>query len=281
MLAAMAPPGPTRMPAVAGSFYPDDPAQLERQVADFLTGAPPPRRVRACMAPHAGYVYSGSLAGRTFAAVEVPRRVIVLGPNHTGRGRRVAVVPDGVFRMPGGDVPIDAELAGRVLAEVRGAERDLEAHRYEHAIEVELPFLRARRPDVAVVPIVLAGLGESDAVALGEALHRAAEAVDGEVLVVASSDMSHFLPEEVTREVDRRALAPLLELDPAGLYRTVVSHDISMCGFVPATAMLSYARRAGAGAPELIGYGTSADTSGDRRRVVGYARVIVPAEEES
>jgi AmmeMemoRadiSam system protein B len=185
------------------------------------------------------------------------------------------VVPAGRFCLPGGDVPIDEELAGAVLAEVPGAEPDREAHRFEHAIEVELPFLRARQPRVRLVPIVLAGLSEADAVALGEGLHRAALRAGGGVLVVASSDMSHYLPDDVARRVDRMALEPLLAFDPGGLYRTVRAHEISMCGFIPATAALAYARLAGARAPELIAYATSGDASGDRERVVGYAGVIM------
>ena len=266
-----------RPPAVAGRFYPGDPDALARDVSAFLaadesaTAAP----AVAVMAPHAGYMYSGGVAGRVFAGVEVPERVIVLCPNHTGLGRRVSVVPAGRFCLPGGDVTIDEELAAAVLAEVPGAEADREAHRFEHAIEVELPFVRARRSSVRLVPIVLAGLSESEAVALGDGLHRAIARAGGRVLVVASSDMSHYLPDDVARRVDRMALEPLLAFDPAGLYRTVRNNEISMCGFIPATAALAYARAAGARAPQLVAYATSGDAGGDRERVVGYAGVIM------
>ncbi|HKE17368.1 MAG TPA: AmmeMemoRadiSam system protein B [Kofleriaceae bacterium] len=265
-----------RPPAVAGRFYPGDPDALVHQVNGFLAAADAHAAPAvAVMVPHAGYIYSGGVAGRVFAAAVVPERVIVLCPNHTGLGRRVSVVPAGRFRLPGGDVPIDEELAGAVLAEVAGAEPDREAHRFEHAIEVELPFLRARQPGVRLVPIVLAGLSEADAVALGAGLHRAAQRAGGGVLVVASSDMSHYLPDEVARRIDRMALEPLLAFDPGGLYRTVRAHEISMCGFIPATAALAYARLAGARPPELVAYATSGDASGDRERVVGYAGVIM------
>ena len=267
-----------RPPAVAGRFYPGDPEVLQRQVAGFLTASPEtaPERAAAVMAPHAGYMYSGGVAGRVFARALVPERVIVLCPNHTGLGRRVSVVPAGRFCLPGGDLPIDEDLAAAVLAELPGAEPDREAHRFEHAIEVELPFLRARQERVRLVPVVLAGLSEADAIALGEGLHRAVERAGGDVLVVASSDMSHYLPDDVARRVDKMALEPLLAFDPGGLYRTVRTHDISMCGFIPATAALAYARRAGARAPELVAYATSGDASGDLDRVVGYAGVIMP-----
>ena len=271
----------SRPPAVAGRFYPGDGAALSRQVDEFLAqgaraaGADRPSAAVGVMAPHAGYVYSGQVAGRVFAAVEVPERVVVLGPNHTGLGRRVAVVDAGSFRLPGAEVAIDEELCAAVLAEVPGAEVDHEAHRFEHAIEVELPFLRARQPALRIVPVVLAGLSEADAIAVGEGLHRAAQRVSGPVLVVASSDMSHYLPDAEARRVNHQALAPLLAFDPAGLYRTVRRNDISMCGFIPATAMLTYARLAGAAGPSLVGYATSGETSGDLARVVGYAGVVV------
>jgi hypothetical protein len=268
-----------RSPAVAGRFYPDSDRELSAQVTRFLRQEPGARPRRACavMAPHAGYVYSGAVAGKVFAAIEVPRRVILLGPNHTGRGPRISVMDRGTWRIPGADVPVDEELAAAILAAFPAASPDREAHRYEHALEVELPFLVARQPDLRIVPVVLGVLSANDAVAFGKALHRAVGAVSqaGDVLVVASSDMSHYLPDDTARRVDRAALTPLLAFDPEGLYRTVVEHDISMCGFIPATAMLAYAREAGASRPELVAYATSAEAFGDRSRVVGYAGVVL------
>ncbi|HUS66495.1 MAG TPA: AmmeMemoRadiSam system protein B [Kofleriaceae bacterium] len=268
-----------RQPAVAGRFYPGEARELEREVRAHLDagqGGTDPEAVRAVMAPHAGYMYSGGVAGQVFARVEVPRRVVVLGPNHTGRGARIAVVPAGAFVLPGGRVEIDEELAAAILDEVPGAQADVEAHRFEHSIEVELPFLLARRPDVRFVPIVLGGISRQTAVAVGEGLARAIARAGGDTLVVASSDMSHYLPDAEARVVDRAALEPLLAFDASALYETVVDRDISMCGFIPATAMLAYARAAGStAAPELVAYATSGDASGDRARVVGYAGVLV------
>jgi MEMO1 family protein len=270
----------TRAPAVAGRFYPAEPGALWGEVARLLeAGADGGDPAAACavMAPHAGYVYSGGIAGQVFARLaDVPERVIILAPNHTGRGARVAVVTEGAFELPGRAVPVDEALAAAVLAESPLAERDREAHRDEHAVEVELPFLVARQPALRIVPIVIGALREDEALALGRALHRAAAAAGGPVLVVASSDMSHYLPDDEARAVDQVALEPLLAFDPARLYRTVRDQDISMCGVIPTTVMLAYAREAGAGAPELCGYATSGDAFGDRSRVVGYAGVIVP-----
>jgi AmmeMemoRadiSam system protein B len=265
------------LPAVAGRFYPADPEELSREVARLLGGTEArPVRAHGVVAPHAGYVYSGALAGQVYRGVDVPERVVILAPNHTGRGARIAVAASGSFRMPGRDVPVDAELAAALLAEADGAVADWEAHRFEHAVEVHLPFLAARQPALRIVPVVLGGLGEAEVIAFGRALHRAASRAGGDVLVVASSDMSHYLPDAETREIDRVALEPLLALDPARLYRTVVDNDISMCGYLPATAMLAYARDAGATSAQLVGYATSGDAFGDRDRVVGYAGVVVP-----
>jgi AmmeMemoRadiSam system protein B len=270
-----------RQPAVAGRFYPGNQAKLESEVADFLErgrGDAPTRPAAAVMAPHAGYVYSGGIAGQVFARIDVPERVVVLCPNHTGMGRRIAVVTEGAFRIPGLDIPIDEELAGAIMEEVSDAAYDREAHRHEHAIEVELPFLAARQHDLRIVPIVLGGIGEKQAVELGKALARAVASTGHRVLVVASSDMSHYLPDAEARKVDNTALEPLLAFDPNGLYRTVTDNNISMCGYIPATAMLSYAQEVKSQDPELVGYATSGDAFGDYSRVVGYAGVALWSE---
>ncbi len=242
-------------------------------------------RARAVMVPHAGYVYSGAVAGRVFGSIEVPTRVIILAPNHTGRGARVSIMGHGQYRLPGGDIPIDVELAHAIAANApdlisRDARHSFEAHRFEHAIEVELPFLRARQPALRIVPIVIGAMSEKEALALGRSIAAAVQAIGAdadEVLVVASSDMSHYVPDDVARRIDRQALKPLLDMNPSALYRTVVEGDISMCGFIPASAMLAYAAGCGAQAPHMTSYATSGDAFGERDSVVGYAGVIVPA----
>ncbi|HEU5061246.1 MAG TPA: AmmeMemoRadiSam system protein B [Kofleriaceae bacterium] len=272
-----------RPPAVAGRFYPGDAAELAREVEQHLSAgraaagsAPAP--ALALMAPHAGYMYSGGVAGQVFARVAIPERVVVMGPNHTGRGERVSVVPAGAYQVPGGSVPIDSELAEAILDEVPGARPDADAHRMEHSVEVEVPFLRALQPALRFVPMVLGALSERDSIAVGQGLARAVARVGGDVLVVASSDMSHYLPDAEARRVDKIALDALLTGDAAALHRTVRERDISMCGVIPTTAMLAYAGAAGATRrPDLVAYGTSGDTSGDRSRVVGYAGVIIAA----
>jgi MEMO1 family protein len=261
-----------RQPAVAGRFYPGDAASLKAEVTRLL-GAPEPAPHLGAVVPHAGYVYSGKVAGATFRRLRVTERVVILSPNHTGRGPRVSVYAEGAFRIPGADVPVDAALAARLLAEVPGAQADTRAHEREHAVEVMVPFLHALRPDVRIVPVVLGGLDGAEAIAVGEGLARAIGGED--VLVIASSDMSHYIPHDLAKQKDRLAIERLLALDAKGLYDTCELHDITMCGVLPATALLGYAHARGGGRPELVQYATSGEAFGAYDSVVGYAGVTL------
>lgn len=261
-----------REPAVAGRFYTDRPEALRREVDGWLAAPGPPAPARGLVAPHAGYLYSGAIAGATYARVEVPARVIVLGPNHTGRGADVALWPDGAWHLPGVDVSIDAALTAALAASPL-VEPDAEAHLHEHSLEVQVPFLARARPGVAIAALCLARLRLADCEALGKDVARAAR--EAGALVVASSDMSHYVPAAEAREKDHRALERILALDPPGLYGVVHRERISMCGIVPATVMLVAALELGATHAELVRYGSSGDVTGDLRRVVGYAGVVV------
>jgi AmmeMemoRadiSam system protein B len=264
-----------REPAVAGRFYPGETAKLRIDVESYLS----PRRGRVhaigCIAPHAGYMYSGRVAGAVFSGIEIPSRCIVLCPNHTGFGRPLAIMKEGAWRTPLGDLPIDSDLAGRLLQAFPALVEDSAAHRSEHAIEVELPFLQVIRPDVKFVPIAV-GTGQLMLLEhLGDSLATAIAAYGQPVLIIASSDMNHYEDDATTRVKDRKAIDQILALNPAGLYETVVAESISMCGFGPAVAMLTAAKRLGAKKAELVQYATSGDVSGDRETVVGYAGIIV------
>jgi MEMO1 family protein len=264
-----------REPAVAGRFYPANPAELRADVASYLS--PPQARSPAigCIAPHAGYIYSGRVAGAVFSRLEIPRCCIVLCPNHTGFGHPLAIMKEGGWRTPLGDLPIDSELAGMLLQAFPALVEDSAAHRSEHAIEVELPFLQVVRPNVRFVPIAV-GTGRRMLLEhLGEAVATVVEASEQPVLIIASSDMNHYEDESTTRVKDRKAIDQILALDPGGLYETVMRESISMCGFGPAVTMLTAAKRLGAQKAELVQYATSADVSGDRDTVVGYAGIIV------
>ncbi len=262
-----------RSAAVAGRFYPADAGRLAAEVAERM-GAPQPSPALVLVGPHAGYVYSGSIAAETWARVDVPARVILLCPNHTGLGVRASLWSGGAWTIPGGRVAIDDELRTALLAETT-LELDADAHLREHAIEVHLPLLMARRPDARIVPICLARLSVPECRALGEGIARAIAKVGGDVLVVASTDMSHYVSAEVAAARDRLALERVLALDPAGLHGVVERERISMCGYVPTTVALFSAAARGSTTATLVRYGHSGEASGDFERVVGYAGVIV------
>jgi hypothetical protein len=262
-----------REPAVAGRFYEGDPLALEREVRTCL--AAPAGRIPALgvVAPHAGYVYSGAIAGAVYARVLVPPRVVVLGPNHTGLGRPAALwPPGGGWRTPLGKVPVSGPLT-EALAACPLVELDRAAHLREHSLEVQIPFLELVRPDVEIAALCLGPLDVGECAEVGEAVADAARAHGA--LVVASSDMSHYIPAARAREKDRLAIDRILALDPEGLHRTVRREGITMCGVVPATVMLFAARALGATKAELVRYGSSGDVTGDDREVVGYAGLVV------
>jgi MEMO1 family protein len=265
-----------RRPAVAGRFYPRHAEDLRAELSSYLSPAPPaPLRAIGCIAPHAGYMYSGHVAGAVFARVEVPRSCIVLCPNHTGIGRALAIMSDGSWETPLGDVAIDTELATALKQRFPALQEDSAAHRAEHAAEVELPFLQTLQPELKFVPIAL-GTGQFDPLEqLGYALAEVIAVQKDPVLIIASSDMNHYESDAVTRTKDHRAIERILTLDPHGLYDVVTQQDISMCGFGPAVAMLTAARQLGAKSAELVKYATSGDVSGDRDMVVGYAGIVV------
>ena len=266
-----------REPAVAGYFYPSQAETLLRDVKAYAAPAKEKVRALGCMAPHAGYMYSGHVAGAVYARLELPRRFVILCPNHTGVGKPLAIMSSGAWKTPLGEARIDSELAGRLLAGFSYLSEDAGAHRSEHALEVQLPFLQALLGDFTFVPIAVGVGGYPALAALGDALAAALAPIpSGEpVLIIASSDMNHYESDAVTRVKDHKAIERILALDPRGLYDVVGSADISMCGYGPTVAMLTATRSLGASSAELVKYATSADVSGDKERVVGYAGVVV------
>ncbi len=263
-----------RPPAVAGRFYPAEERQLFADVARYVGPETTDEPALAVIAPHAGYMYSGAIAGEVYRRVRVPSVAIVLGPNHTGEGARAAIISRGAFRIPGAHVPIDATMA----EELRGVAlltEDARAHAHEHSIEVHLPFLVNRNPKVRIVPVCLGGAPYPTCVRIGTAVADIVARHGRDVLVLASTDMSHYLPAELARAKDTLALERIEALDPEGLYRTVVDHDISMCGFIPTTVALIAAKALGASRAELVRYGNSGEASGDYERVVGYAGIVI------
>lgn len=263
------------MPAVAGQFYPGTAPGLSRAVKELTRDVPEKLPAIAVVSPHAGYVYSGAVAGEIFSAVRIPSRAVVFCPNHTGVGADAAIMSRGAWRMPWGDVPVEEELADRMKAACPLLREDDSAHRQEHSLEVQLPFLHRFRPDVRIVPVALGRLSLDECRTLGEATADAAAGEAERPLLVASSDMSHYVPDAVARRKDRMAIDRIVALDPEGLYRTVRSERISMCGVIPATVVLFAALRLGATSARLVKYATSGEVSRDFDQVVGYAGLAV------
>jgi AmmeMemoRadiSam system protein B len=265
-----------RLPAVAGRFYPSDLAELSALVHKCSKTDPrhPPVTVRACLVPHAGYVYSGHVTGAVLGRIALPRKTIVLGVRHYPRGDSTAILSSGAWRTPLGDAPIDEPLADALRKECPLLHEDSVAHSGEHSLEVQLPFLQVLAPGFAFVPVSLGTVRFESLVNVGEAIARVLENAKESVLLLTTSDLNHYEDDATTRIKDRKAIDQLLALDPRGLYDTCRNENISMCGLGPAVAMLTALNTLSAKKPELVKYATSADVSGDRSAVVGYAGMI-------
>ncbi len=272
-------PPSVRHPAVAGRFYFAKPDALTRQLDECLPAESQALgkddTVIGCMVPHAGYRYSGPVAGAVFQRLPVRAAYVILCPNHTGRGVPLAIMSKGEWLTPLGAATIDAELAASLQHSCHLLEEDSRAHEDEHAIEVQLPFLQRRVGDFTFVPIAIGVSRYAALEALGHGIAAALKKSPRPVMIVASSDMNHYEPDDVTRVKDRKAIDQILALDPAGLYDVIRKEDISMCGYGPAVAMLTAAKDLGATRAELVRYATSADAGGDRSAVVGYAGIVV------
>jgi hypothetical protein len=264
-----------RQPAVAGRFYPGQRDTLLRDVRSYTSEETGKIRAIGCVVPHAGYMYSGHVAGAVYARLELPHRYVILCPNHTGMGEPLSINSTGAWLTPLGEANIDVEIAERLKSAFPALRDDALAHRSEHATEVQIPFLQTLVGDFSFVPITV-GIGRFDVLeALGIALAEALADMHGQVLIVASSDMNHYEPDAPTRTKDAKAIERIVELDARGLYDTIKRENITMCGYGPTIAMLTAAKRLGASNAELIKYATSADTSGDYEYCVGYAGIAV------
>lgn len=267
-----------RPPAVAGQFYPDDPAELAGLVRGFLREVPAEARsVAGAMVPHAGLIYSGACAAQVMGRLTLPPVVIILAPNHTGAGEpgRAALWGKGAFRTPLGLVPIAESLARRLALESDLVVEDRPAHRHEHAVEVELPFLQVLAANTSIVPLVLAWDDWPSCRQLAHDLAALIAAWPEKVLLLASSDMTHFEPEEGAARKDAVALRHVEQLDGQGLLHACVASHISMCGRAPAAVVVEASRQLGASSATVVDYRHSGLVTGDNKRVVGYAGVLM------
>ncbi len=265
-----------RKPAVADRFYPGSAEALSLAVEELLPVNSPVEKLKglAVVSPHAGYLYSGALAAETLASVIVPKTVIILGPNHRGHGAPVALGTT-AWEMPFGNVPIDRDVADLILRHSQQVKEDELAHRYEHSLEVQVPFLKKQQEHLAIVPIVISHISYSLCEEVAEALTKAIRESGKDILIVASSDMSHYEPRKNAEKRDKLALQCIERLDPHGLYHTVHKLRITMCGVIPVVIALLTAKACGASKFHLIGYTDSGYVSGDTDQVVGYAGIVI------
>lgn len=264
-----------RQPAVAGQFYPGDKESLIAELKRLLPDVVIKKEATGVISPHAGYIYSGLPAGHLFSSINIPRVVVILGPNHRGTGALAALSPDDSWRTPLGVVPVEKKLSRLIQSYLPAVQEDRDAHRSEHSLEVQLPFLQYLRPDISIVPLCL-GFGDYEGSEVtGKALATAITAFSEPVLILASSDMTHYESAESAKEKDCLALERALALDAKGLVSVCRNNRISMCGVIPSAVMIVASRLLGATSSELVAYTNSGEITGDRREVVGYASVRI------
>lgn len=264
-----------RNAAVAGTFYPANPSTLEKLIKEF--SAPSEKKIKAfgVVSPHAGYIYSGSVAGKVYARIEIPDTVIVLGPNHTGYGSKAGIISEGSFYLPGFNMAINQQVAQLIKKNSNIIEEDIESHTYEHSLEVQLPFIHYHNPSAQLVPICIMGRGYDFVNSIGNSIAKAIKEYGKDVLIVASSDMTHYESDTITRKKDNLAIQMVLNLDPLGLIKITNEKNITMCGVIPTAIMLTASKQLGAKKAELVDYKTSGEVTNDYDEVVGYAGLIV------
>ena len=267
-----------REPVVAGQFYPGSPGQLKSMIERLVDEKVVKEDLIGVVLPHAGYPYSGPVAGATISRVRFKDTFIIMGPSHTGMGKPFSIMTEGTWKTPLGEVQIDSELGKQLLASSSYLEEDPLAHQSEHSIEVQLPFLQYFKPDIKIVPIVLAHASGAVYKEIGKGVARTIKASDKGVVIIASSDMTHYESLESAQRKDTQAIEAILALNEDELLRRVQELNISMCGYAPAVSLISAAKELGAKTAELVRYQTSGDTTGDYSSVVGYAGIIIKGE---
>jgi AmmeMemoRadiSam system protein B len=264
-----------RRPAVAGQFYPASASALREMIGGMVKEKAVKEEVIGLLSPHAGYIYSGPVVGAVISRIKFKDTFIIMGPNHTGAGRPLSIMTEGKWQTPLGEVEIDSELAKKILATSRYLEEDDRAHIYEHSIEVQLPFLQYFKPDFKLVPMVFGHPSGAIYKEVGKEIAAAVKELGREVVIIASSDMSHYEPQASAQKKDTQAIGAILKLDEDELLKRVAEFNITMCGYAPAVSLIVAAKELGAKSAELVKYQTSGDVTGDYSAVVGYAGIII------
>ncbi|MCM8773507.1 MAG: AmmeMemoRadiSam system protein B [Candidatus Omnitrophica bacterium] len=265
-----------RETSVAGQFYPSNPKELEQLIKNFVDSKSI-RKISAkgIILPHAGYFYSGKVAVTTVSRVLPKKRIIILGPNHTGLGENFSLFARGKWRSPFKEINIDEEITTSLLKSNSYIKEDYLAHLHEHSIEVQLPILQYFFGDFTLVPIVCSIAPVEIYREIAEQIYKVVRDIIDDILLVASSDMSHYEEDLVARRKDRSAMDSILNLDESELVTKVNKENISMCGIAPVAILLAYCKYVKANKAEVVLYQTSGDSSGDYSAVVGYLGVII------
>ena len=277
-----------RKPAVAGSFYAGDSKSLNRQIENcFLHKIGPgeiplvnPQRqnnILGLISPHAGYMYSGPVAANGFYKIALdgkPDTIIILGPNHRGFGEEISIMAEGSWETPLGELEIDTDIVEDILKNTKIIKNDKKAHQYEHSIEVQLPFIQYLfGKDIKFVPICMTRQDINTDIEIAQSI--CSSVVNKNILIIASSDFTHYEPQEYAKNADRQAIESILEFNPKKLYNLIYRQNLTMCGPGPITVMLIVCETLGAKKAELLQYATSGDVSGMVDQVVGYASIII------
>jgi len=268
-----------RNPVVAGQFYPESASQLKAMIEQLVDEKAAKEEVIGLVSPHAGYIYSGPVAGRVISRIKFKDTFVIIGPNHTGMGKPLSIMTEGTWKTPLGEVEIDSELAKQILATSSHLAEDYWAHQYEHSIEVQIPFLQYFKSDIKLVPIVLAHTTGAIYKEIGQEIAQAIKDLNKEAVIIASSDMTHYEPQESAKRKDTQAIEAILNLDEDELLKRVDKLNISMCGYAAVASLISAAKQLGATGAELVRYQTSGDTTGDYSSVVGYAGIVITKKE--
>ncbi|MCX8094038.1 MAG: AmmeMemoRadiSam system protein B [Candidatus Goldbacteria bacterium] len=257
-----------REPAVAGTFYEKDVPALKKHISRYITEKKEKYKSKAIVVPHAGYIYSGAVAGEVYSSVIIPDILIILGPNHTGAGKPISIMTEGAWRTPLGDVKINEPLANEIIKKCSVASKDVHAHLREHSIEVQLPFLQYIKKSFSFIPIVLGEYNINNLQSLSESIATVFR--DKEVLLIASTDLTHYEDAASAKEKDTLVLKTIEKLDEEEMLKHVEDNDISMCGWMPTFVTIRAAKLLGATKGVIIKYMNSGDVSGDYNQVVGY-----------
>jgi len=260
----------------AGTWYDGTEKALRARLSKWITArsADDGETALGIVAPHAGYMYSGEVAASVYNIIKIPKTVLILNPNHRGIGAPLALYPNGNWETPLGNVPIDSELNSLLLKNCPVTEDD-KAHTYEHSGELQVPFLKFRRNDVSICAISISADEVETMQELGKGIAVSLKQFPRDALIVASSDLTHYEPQDAAEKKDKQAIAKIEALDPDGLWETVLRERITMCGVAPVSAMLFAAKELGAKSARLIKYRTSGDVTGDYDQVVGYGSLLI------